>query len=190
MTSSSRQRAIRRAGSAAFAPLQQAPYIRRIFPTGAVDRVSISIRRSFIIGQPAREFRRQLAGMAHGTDMAPYLSLRDQARIRISLPDIARQIEIGSILAGLDDKIELNRRMNETLEASARALFGDWFVDFGPHPRQGRRPPRPACPRPLVPLSRPPRRRWRAGSLERNAARSDRRLFERAGPSEVSCCPG
>ena len=80
----------------------------------------------------SEEFRRQLAGMAHGTDMAPYLSLRDQARIRISLPDIARQIEIGSILAGLDDKIELNRRMNETLEASARALFRDWFVDFGP----------------------------------------------------------
>lgn len=32
----------------------------------------------------------------------------------------------------IDDKIELNRRMNETLEASARALFRDWFVDFGP----------------------------------------------------------
>lgn len=36
------------------------------------------------------------------------------------------------LLSALDDKIELNRRMNETLEASARALFRDWFVDFGP----------------------------------------------------------
>ncbi|WP_374765256.1 restriction endonuclease subunit S [Yunchengibacter salinarum] len=39
---------------------------------------------------------------------------------------------IGSTLATLDDKIELNRRMNETLEAMARAIFKDWFVDFGP----------------------------------------------------------
>jgi len=36
------------------------------------------------------------------------------------------------VLSALDDKIELNRRMNETLEAQARALFRDWFVDFGP----------------------------------------------------------
>ena len=36
------------------------------------------------------------------------------------------------ILGTLDDKIELNRRMNETLEAMARAIFKDWFVDFGP----------------------------------------------------------
>ena len=34
--------------------------------------------------------------------------------------------------AHFDDKIELNRRMNETLEAMARAIFKDWFVDFGP----------------------------------------------------------
>ena len=40
--------------------------------------------------------------------------------------------QIVEILVGLDDKIELNRRMNETLEAMARALFKDWFVDYGP----------------------------------------------------------
>jgi type I restriction enzyme, S subunit len=39
---------------------------------------------------------------------------------------------IGAVLACLDDKIDLNRRMNETLEAMARAIFKDWFVDFGP----------------------------------------------------------
>lgn len=39
---------------------------------------------------------------------------------------------IGNLLSALDDKIELNRRMNATLEAMARALFRDWFVDFGP----------------------------------------------------------
>ena len=40
--------------------------------------------------------------------------------------------EIGVVLGSLDDKIDLNRRMNETLEAMARAFFRDWFVDFGP----------------------------------------------------------
>ena len=38
----------------------------------------------------------------------------------------------GDLLGALDDKIELNRRMNETLEAMARAIFKDWFVDCGP----------------------------------------------------------
>jgi type I restriction enzyme S subunit len=48
------------------------------------------------------------------------------------VPPIDDQREIASVLAALDDKIELNRRMNATLEAQARALFRDWFVDFGP----------------------------------------------------------
>jgi restriction endonuclease S subunit len=78
------------------------------------------------------EFLVQLRGMAHGTDMAPYLSLRDQLQLRITLPDILSQKATGDILGALDDKIELNRRMNETLEAMARAIFKDWFVDFGP----------------------------------------------------------
>ncbi|RBM08637.1 restriction endonuclease subunit S [Novacetimonas cocois] len=48
------------------------------------------------------------------------------------LPSIEGQDAILAILGTLDDKIDLNRRMNETLEAMARALFRDWFVDFGP----------------------------------------------------------
>ena len=78
------------------------------------------------------EFLTQLRGMAHGTDMAPYLSLRDQLQLQITLPHSQLQKAIGEILGALDDKIELNRRMNETLEAMARAIFKDWFVDFGP----------------------------------------------------------
>ena len=50
----------------------------------------------------------------------------------ISLPSLPEQKAIAHILGSLDDKIELNRRMNETLEAMAQALFKDWFVDFGP----------------------------------------------------------
>jgi len=46
--------------------------------------------------------------------------------------DVAEQRAIAHILGSLDDKIELNRRMNATLEESARALFKSWFVDFDP----------------------------------------------------------
>jgi type I restriction enzyme S subunit len=46
-------------------------------------------------------------------------------------PTLAQRTIVGT-LATLDDKIELNRRMNETLEAMARALFQSWFVDFDP----------------------------------------------------------
>ena len=47
-------------------------------------------------------------------------------------PNVQEQHAIAHILGTLDDKIDLNRRMNETLEAMARAAFKDWFVDFGP----------------------------------------------------------
>ena len=51
----------------------------------------------------------------------------------ISVPaNVTEQRAIAHILGTLDDKIELNRRMNETLEAMARALFKSWFVDFDP----------------------------------------------------------
>jgi len=48
------------------------------------------------------------------------------------LPPIEQQMRIVEILGSLDDKIELNRRMNETLEQMAMALYKYWFVDFGP----------------------------------------------------------
>ncbi|MEP2784660.1 MAG: restriction endonuclease subunit S [Pseudoruegeria sp.] len=54
----------------------------------------------------------------------------------VPLPPIETQRWIGEFLQDFDDKIELNRRMNETLEEIARALFRDWFVDFGPTRRQ------------------------------------------------------
>ncbi len=52
--------------------------------------------------------------------------------IRIPLPPLSEQRAIAHVLGTLDDKIELNRRMNETLEEMARALFKSWFVDFDP----------------------------------------------------------
>jgi hypothetical protein len=57
---------------------------------------------------------------------------RDINRIEIPIPPPPEQRAIAHILGTLDDKIELNRRTNETLEAMARALFQSWFVDFDP----------------------------------------------------------
>ena len=56
----------------------------------------------------------------------------DLAQLPVEIPPLAEQQAIAHILGTLDDKIELNRRMNETLEAMARALFKSWFVDFEP----------------------------------------------------------
>ena len=53
-------------------------------------------------------------------------------QIRVNLPPLTEQQRIAQILGALDDKIELNRRMNETLEQMSRALFKSWFVDFDP----------------------------------------------------------
>jgi type I restriction enzyme S subunit len=78
------------------------------------------------------EFHAQLATRAGETDMAPYVSLTSQRGLSVTLPPIGAQRAIAHILGTLDDKIELNRRMNETLEAIARALFKSWFVDFDP----------------------------------------------------------
>ncbi len=51
---------------------------------------------------------------------------------KVRVPPLSEQRAIAAILSALDDKIELNRRMNRTLEAMARAIFTSWFVDFDP----------------------------------------------------------
>lgn len=60
------------------------------------------------------------------------LALADIRKFRVLLPPLPEQRAIASILGALDDKIELNRRMNATLESLARAIFKSWFVDFDP----------------------------------------------------------
>jgi len=56
--------------------------------------------------------------------------------LHIALPERREQEGIATVLSTLDDKIELNRRMNETLEALAQVIFKDWFVTFGPTRRK------------------------------------------------------
>ncbi|MDE0330883.1 MAG: restriction endonuclease subunit S [Nitrospinae bacterium] len=71
------------------------------------------------------------ADIANGTAL-PYLTVGGLSSLTLSLPPLPEQRAIAHILGTLDDKIELNRCMNETLEAMARALFKSWFVDFDP----------------------------------------------------------
>ena len=62
----------------------------------------------------------------------PGFNLGQLRQMRVPLPPLDVQDAITSVLSALDDKIDLNCRMNETLEVTARAIFKDWFVDFGP----------------------------------------------------------
>jgi type I restriction enzyme S subunit len=70
---------------------------------------------------------------AHNSGSAqPSLNRNYVHPLPVRFPDRREQDAIAATLGALDDKIELNRKMNATLEAMARALFRDWFVDFGP----------------------------------------------------------
>ena len=81
----------------------------------------------------------------------PLLNQDILSRIPAAVPEPTEQRAIAQILGTLDDKIELNRRLNETLEAMARTLFRSWFVDFDPvrAKAEGRDP---GLPRPLAEL--------------------------------------
>jgi type I restriction enzyme S subunit len=77
------------------------------------------------------DFQNQLvAVMSHSTrNQVPVTA---QRKLHVIVPPLAEQKAIAAVLGALDDKIELNRRMNATLEAMARTLFQSWFVDFDP----------------------------------------------------------
>jgi type I restriction enzyme, S subunit len=66
------------------------------------------------------------------TTAQPTFNLKDVEKLPIPIPPINERNAIAHILGTLDDKIELNRKTNETLEAIAKALFKSWFVDFDP----------------------------------------------------------
>jgi type I restriction enzyme, S subunit len=70
-------------------------------------------------------------GYRDGT-VAERLNLPTIRALPVLVPPLSEQKAIAAVLGALDDKIELNRRMNATLEAMARALFQSWFVDFDP----------------------------------------------------------
>ena len=74
---------------------------------------------------------RHVNGFRDGT-VAERLNMPIIRSLPVPLIDPLEQRAIVSVLGSLDDKIDVNRRMNETLETAARTIFKDWFVDFGP----------------------------------------------------------
>jgi type I restriction enzyme, S subunit len=102
----------------------------------------------YLIGSPS--FTRHVHAITTGTAV-PHISGRQVKDFTFLLPPLHEQRAVAHILGTLDAKIELNRRMNETLEAMARALFKSWFVDFDPvrAKAEGRNP---GLPQPLADL--------------------------------------
>ncbi|MDZ4138683.1 MAG: restriction endonuclease subunit S [Erythrobacter sp.] len=78
------------------------------------------------------EFRRFAEKQMSGTSGRQRVAWQSIAEYELPTIEQSQRAAIAATLGALDDKIELNRRMNATLEAMARALFRDWFVDFGP----------------------------------------------------------
>lgn len=84
---------------------------------------------------------RHIHGFRDGT-VAERLNMPTIRGLPVPVVSLPEQEIIASTLGALDDKIDLNRRMNETLDTMARAVFKDWFVDFGPTraKMEGRKP--------------------------------------------------
>ena len=90
------------------------------------DNLDSQFLKYVLLGEQS-VFLRFASGTTHQTIYFP-----EAKAFHVCLPPILTQRAIAHILGTLDDKIELNRRMNETLEAMAQALFKSWFVDFDP----------------------------------------------------------
>lgn len=72
----------------------------------------------------------ELRNTAHHSTAVPILNKKAFSDFEIEVPDLSTQTRIAAFLSALDDKIELNRQTNATLEAIAQAIFKEWFVDF------------------------------------------------------------
>jgi type I restriction enzyme S subunit len=77
-------------------------------------------------------FKEQWEARKGETDMADYVSLTAQRELRVFLPSVAMQDSIVSTLSPIDDRIQLNLKMNRLLEATTSAIFRSWFVNFDP----------------------------------------------------------
>lgn len=82
---------------------------------------------AYAIKSKTNEILQMVGEAGHGTGVLPTDRIQS---LEIPIPPIADQRAIAGILGNLDERIELNQRMDQTLEAMARALFKSWFVDF------------------------------------------------------------
>jgi type I restriction enzyme S subunit len=102
-------------GRVAFVPIDAPEFVYspHLSYWRSLDRSQVNPRYLYFWSR-SPEFANQLAQMAHGTDMAPYLSLRDQLRISITLPEASVQSGIAQVLGSLDDKIAVNEQISGT----------------------------------------------------------------------------
>ena len=99
---------------------------------GLVQIESDEIDRRFLFYlMRSQSYRNEILAGATGTTVKHTAPERIE-KFEFDLPPIEYQRQVGNILGTLDDKIDLNRKMNRTLEAMARAIFKSWFVDFDP----------------------------------------------------------
>ena len=84
---------------------------------------------AYVLKGKTHEILDSVEEAGHGTGVLPTEIVRNIAIPQISIEE---QTQIVDVIKALDDKIELNRKMNATLEAMAQALFKSWFVDFDP----------------------------------------------------------
>ena len=80
----------------------------------------------------SKDLQNQFGAHEGSGSTVSHIRVGDCSKFELPLPPLPEQKAIAAVLGALDDKIELNRRMNATLEAMARALFQSWFVDFDP----------------------------------------------------------
>jgi type I restriction enzyme S subunit len=99
----------------------------------AILRPSKSLNSNFLkYSLLSRKRKEELLMLASSGATRNALTKSMLENFKIDLPPLPEQIAIAHILGTLDEKIELNRKMNQTLEAMAQALFKSWFVDFDP----------------------------------------------------------
>ena len=110
-------------GTVHFSPIPCWPIDTTFFITG-VDADLLKFRYYALKSLPLQEMNADSA--------VPGLNRNDAHACLMRVPEETEQRAIAHVLGTLDDKIELNRRMNETLDAMARALFKSWYVDFEP----------------------------------------------------------
>lgn len=84
---------------------------------------------SYFFGLPA--FKQYIRGIAVGATM-PSINTKILSNVPVYFPALTEQRSAAKCLTSIDDKIDLNRRINQTLEAMAQAIFKSWFVDFDP----------------------------------------------------------
>jgi type I restriction enzyme S subunit len=120
-------------GRVAFVAKDMPPFVYSPHLSYWRSRSATVLRAGFLRAwSRGQEFVAQLEAMSRSTDMAPYLSLSDQHRLRITLPPIDVQVGIAELGDAIEARIDLLRQTNATLESIAQALFKSWFIDFDP----------------------------------------------------------